>query len=60
MNDLSHYGDICAIPMFGLLVYYLYKIKNKTQFEYLLLFFSIIGFIVDVSFTYIFLFQIKF
>ena len=51
IENLVHYGDICAIPFFALLVLYFYKIKNKVFMEYILFFFSIIGFLVDIIFT---------
>lgn len=55
----SHYGDIAAIPFFAMLVYYFYLIDHKTLFEYLLFLFSIAGFVLDVLYTYIFLFRTK-
>jgi len=55
INDLSHIGDIIAIPFFALLVIYLYDIENKNLFEYALLFFGICGFLLDALFTYIYL-----
>lgn len=54
-NDLTHYGDILAIPFFILLTYYFLIKKNKTKFEYVLLLFSIGGLIADVYFSYNFL-----
>ena len=54
INKLSHYGDIFAIPFFGLLIIYFSNIKNKTLLEYLLLVFSISGFLLDILFTYFF------
>lgn len=55
ISNISHYGDILAIPFFALLIIYFYNIKNKNIMEYLLYFFSISGFILDVLYTYIFL-----
>ena len=55
INNMSHYGDIIAIPFFALLIFYFYFIKNKTTLEYILLLFSISGFILDILYTYIFL-----
>jgi hypothetical protein len=55
IKDIVHYGDIIAVPFFLSLVYYFYKIKNKTIFEYVLFFFVIGGFIVDFIFSYNFL-----
>jgi hypothetical protein len=54
MKNLSHYGDILAIPFFALLVIYFYNIEDKTTIEYVLLLFSISGFILDILYTYIF------
>ena len=51
----SHYGDILAIPFFALLVIYFYNIPHKSKIEYVLLYFGICGFILDVLYTYIFL-----
>ena len=55
MNNLSHYGDIIAIPFFALLSFYFYKIEYKTQLETILFYFSIAGFVLDIYYTYIFL-----
>lgn len=55
MKNFSHYGDILAIPFFALLVIYFYKIEDKSTIEYVLLLFSISGFILDILYTYIFL-----
>jgi hypothetical protein len=55
----SHYGDILAIPFFALLVIYFYTIEHKTMIEYVLLYFSIIGFTLDSLYTYIFLSHFK-
>jgi hypothetical protein len=54
INNVSHYGDILAIPFFGLLTIYFYNLKNKTLLEYLLLLFSLAGFILDSIFTFLF------
>ena len=54
INNVSHYGDILAIPFFGVLTIYFYNIKDKTLLEYLLLLFSLAGFILDSFFTYLF------
>jgi len=59
IKNCSHYGDILAIPFFALLVIYFYNIKHKTIIEYLLLCFSISGFILDILYTYIFLSHFK-
>lgn len=57
MKNFSHYGDILAIPFFALLVIYFYNIEDKSTIEYVLLLFSISGFILDIFYTYIFLFH---
>ena len=59
IKNLSHYGDILAIPFFVLLVIYFYNIKNKSIMEYVLLCFSITGFVLNILYTYIFLYHIK-
>lgn len=55
MKNISHYGDILAIPFFLLLIIYFYKIENKNTIEYILLFFSIFGFVLDIIFTFQFI-----
>ena len=57
MTNLSHYGDIVAIPFFALLVIYFYIIKNKSITEYVLFCFSILGFLLDILYTYIYFFS---
>jgi hypothetical protein len=53
-KNCSHYGDILAIPLFALLVIYFYNIEHKSMLEYVLLYFSMSGFILDILYTYIF------
>ena len=55
LKNASHYGDILAIPFFALLIFYFYNIKNKSILEYVLLLFSISGFVLDILYTFIFL-----
>ena len=55
IKNFSHYGDILAIPFFALSVIYFYNIEDKSIIEYLLLLFSIGGFILDILYTYIFM-----
>lgn len=57
IKNFSHYGDILAIPFFALLVIYFNNIQKKSTIEYILLLFSISGFVFDVLYTYIFLFH---
>ena len=59
IKNCSHYGDILAIPFFALLAIYFYNIEQKSIIEYVLLFFSISGLILDISYTYIFLSHYK-
>lgn len=54
LKNLSHYGDILAIPFFALLTIYFYNIENKNPTEYLLLFFGFTGFMADILYTYIY------
>ncbi len=54
IKNFSHYGDILAIPFFAWLTFYFIKIKNKSITEYILLVFSISGFILDILYTYLF------
>ena len=58
-TNISHYGDILAIPFFALLTIYFYNIKKKSQTEYLFFYFSISGFILDILYTFIFLSDYK-
>jgi len=55
MRNISHYGDIIAIPFFALLSFYFYQIEEKTDLEYILFFFSISGFILDIIYTILFI-----
>jgi hypothetical protein len=56
MDKLINIGDIVAIPVFLLLVFYFSQKQNKTVFEYVLLIFVSCGLIIDVCFTIYFLF----
>jgi hypothetical protein len=60
IKKISHYGDILAIPFFALLAIYFYNIEHKTTIEYILLLFSISGFLLDIFFTYIFLSHVNY
>ena len=51
INNISHIGDILAIPFFALLCLYFYRIENKTPLEYILLLFSVGGFLLDILFA---------
>ena len=59
LKNISHYGDILAIPFFALLVAYFYTIEYKTPIEYVLFWFSIAGLVLDIVFTYRFCFYSK-
>ena len=59
IKNSSHYGDILAIPFFALMIIYFYKITNKSVIEYVLLLFSISGFVFDIFFSYLFLSRVK-
>ena len=50
-KNISHYGDIAAIPFFALLCYYFYMIEIKTPLEYVLMLFCFAGFVLDCFFT---------
>jgi len=52
IDNLSHYGDMLAIPLFALAALYFYNIQRKTLTEYTLLLFSISGLVLDIFFTY--------
>jgi hypothetical protein len=56
VNNISHIADILAIPFFALAVIYFYNIENKSNLEYLLLFWSICGLVLDILFTWKFLY----
>ena len=60
MNNEENYikilpsiGDLFAIPLFALSSYYFYNIRDKNSLEYILLIFSIVGFIADIFFVYL-------
>lgn len=55
-SHLSNYADLLAIPFFLLLVVYFYKKKNRTDFENILFLFAIFGLVLDIIFSYIFLY----
>jgi hypothetical protein len=57
LANLSHYGDILAIPFFLLLIIYFVKKESRTSMENLLLFFSVSGFILDILYTILFIYK---
>ena len=50
-TNISHYGDIAAIPFFALLFYYFYMIEVRTPLENILMLFCLAGLILDCVFT---------
>ena len=59
MNNISHIADILAIPFFALAVIYFYNIEKKSNLEYILLFWSVCGVVLDILFTWKFLYRKK-
>lgn len=59
--ELVRIGDIFAIPMFALLIYYLWsKPESLSTIEKILLFFGICGFIADSAFSIHYIYTHKF
>lgn len=56
-ENISHYGDILAIPFFAILFLYFYWIPEKSYIEYILMIFSMFGFVLDILYTYMFVYQ---
>jgi hypothetical protein len=54
-KNISHYGDILAIPFFALLIFYFNRIEQKSVLEMVLYLFSIAGFILDILYTCLFI-----
>ena len=50
-NQMSHIGDILAIPFFALLTLYFFNKVKKTLLEWILFAFSATGLIADILFT---------
>jgi hypothetical protein len=57
IKNISHYGDVLAIPFFALLMVYFNNIKEKSTLEYVLFSFAISGFLLDIIYTYMFWFH---
>ena len=55
-SNLSNYADLLAIPFFLLLVVYFYRKKNRNNIENILFLFAIVGLILDIFFSCIFLY----
>jgi hypothetical protein len=49
--EVSHLGDILAIPFFAISLKYFYEKKNKNILEKVLLLFSLVGLLADIAFT---------
>ena len=58
-DNLSHYGDILAIPFFLLLIIYFVEKETRTPMENLLPLFSVSGFILDILYTILFFYKKK-
>jgi hypothetical protein len=56
IHNLSHYADILAIPFFAWLSIYFYNLEKKTILENILFLFSVAGFVLDIVYSYIFLY----
>ena len=54
-ENISHYGDILAIPMFILAIVYFYQKNDRTLLEQILLAFVTIALICDIVFTFMFI-----
>lgn len=54
LKNISHWGDIIAIPFFLLLCIYFYQIRNRNLIENILFLFSIVALMMDILFTYLF------
>jgi hypothetical protein len=52
-KNISHIGDIIAIPFFILIVVYFYSIHNRDNIENLILIFSVGALFADILFTYL-------
>ena len=53
-HSLPHIADVFAIPFFLLLFVYLWRLPEKSGVEYILLFFSVAGFLSDLLFTFMY------
>lgn len=55
LNNLAHYADLIAIPLFIITLYYFYLIEHKTLIEWLITLFIASCVLCDIVFSYIFL-----
>jgi len=51
LKNVSHYGNILAIPMFMIGIIYFYLLEGRTILENMLFVFLILGFFADIMFT---------
>lgn len=49
--QLRKIADIFAIPLFLLLIWYLYTKRHRSHIENVLLFFATVGFVADLAFS---------
>ena len=52
LQNIFHYADVLAIPLFFTAFLYFYLKKNKTLLEIFLMIFVLCGFLLDCFFTY--------
>ena len=55
LQNIFHYADVLAIPLFLTAFMYFALKKNKTFLEIILMIFVLCGFLLDCFFTYNFL-----
>ncbi len=55
LQNIFHYADVLAIPLFFIAFMYFALKKNKTFLEIILMIFVLCGFLLDCFFTYNFL-----
>jgi hypothetical protein len=55
LQNIFHYADVLAIPLFFTAFMYFALKKNKTFLEIILMIFVLCGFLLDCFFTYNFL-----
>lgn len=55
LQNIFHYADVLAIPLFFTSFMYFVLKKNKTALEIILMIFVLCGFLLDCFFTYNFL-----
>lgn len=54
LKNISHIGDILAIPFFIITIIYFSKIKNRTFIENIILLFTCTALLFDIFFTFIY------